>query len=320
VCPNLNFSASALPEPHAADYDWRFSDETVAQISDLLKHNKDSIACVGTPSVFRLLAQERRNTSLIDRNPWCLRDVTAKGVFVLDILRDPPPHARAFDVIFMDPPWYPDHIVWWMAWASRILANNGMIISTLFPASTRPTALVERGNLFRFWRAHGSTHILKTNVRYKSPLFEEETDRICGIRRDPLWRSGQLVSFRPNSQLAFPPRPQECAWTRFLFGSQVIMLRDREDLNPAAPSLVPIYRNGCTVLRSVSRRHKARRRVDLWTSRNRVFSIEGSVKRAKAFLSDLIHSGSRAPLSSEEGQFLDQATLLHLVPELERAR
>jgi len=307
------------PEPHPADYDWRFSDATASQIVDLLETMTGSVLCLGTPTVFQLLRRSGKDVVLIDRNPWYEKHFHPSSVHRLDLLVDSPPPGRLFDVILMDPPWYLDHMLWWFAWASQLLSKDGVIISTIFPVSARPSAERERQRLVRFMGSIGRMREIRESVTYKTPLFEQESDRTCGVCREPFWRSGELMIFEPNSPFFVGSRPQEHTWTRFVVGTQVIMMRERADTSPSRPRLVPIYEDGGTVLRSVSRRHRARRRIDIWTSRNRVFSIAGSTQKAKAMLIDLGTRTTPVALGLEDKNVQGSVTFQEFLSELEHA-
>ncbi len=302
------------PEPHPVDYDWRFSETTATNLADLLDSQKGAIACLGSPTLFSSLKKRGRRSVLIDRNRYLSDSYGRQGVQTLDILTDPPLPEMLFDVVFMDPPWYPDHMHWWLAWASRIVAENGFIFSTVFPPWTRPTAGKERSTLFQVMERMGKLANLDLILQYETPLFEAETYKVCKVERGRSWRTGQLVVIEAANRAPYPERPREQAWRRFLFGTQVVMLRERRDVNLAPPVLVPIYRNGCKVLRSVSRRHRPRRRIDLWTSRNRVFSISGNATALRGSLAALA-GPSLTERKAMTSSVLDIFTLRELLAE-----
>lgn len=283
------------PEPSPSDYEWRFTRSTAEFIGALASKSGRRILCLGTPTVFRYLVSQGVDAHLVDRNPLltgtfpkALQD-RILTVDVSELSKSTP--ANSYDLVVMDPPWYSDHFAYWIQVGADLVSKNGNLIFPIFPALIRPSAIGEREALLKAITHLGSSRIIPDAVIYETPLFERETLSGLGVPYIDTWRKADLItlklSARPNSDL---PAPQEDQWRHFLFGTQVISLRnlpqDKSSITIRSP-----YDSGSFLLRSVSARDPARSIIGLWTSRNRAAVVTGAHRIVK-FLDDLEHGVS----------------------------
>lgn len=281
------------PEPSPVDYEWRFTFETAQSIATIALGFGQRVLCLGTPTVFRSLFLRGTDTDLVDRNPLIVRalsSVPTERIHIADISNYSLDSERSFDVIVMDPPWYPDHVRHWLSIASEVVSDEGTIIFTLFPELTRPGAELERAVLLSGLAKIGTYEVSPGSVSYVTPLFERETLSALGVPPLPQWRTADLVTLRVSptrDRLEPTAPPSEFEWEHFLFGTQVVaikrVLSDTKPITVASP-----YDDRAFLLRSVSSRDPVRSTIGLWTSRNRVARLTGNARIAQ-FLRALEH-------------------------------
>ncbi|HKP38457.1 MAG TPA: hypothetical protein VJT71_16480 [Pyrinomonadaceae bacterium] len=277
------------PEPSPVDYEWRFTRKTAETLATTSMEFGHRILCIGTPTVFRNLILRGADAHLLDRNPLiadAFRRLPKERIHIADISESHRfSNLGGFDVVVMDPPWYPTYVNYWVSIASSILVSNGTIILTLFPELTRPDARLQRAMLLSNLDQFGTYEVIQQNISYETPLFERETLSAVGVPALPVWRTADLVilQIRPSrSSLFAAPAPNEFQWDRFLFGTQVVAVRKTsEESRPISVSSP--YEDLSYLLRSVSTRDPVRSTIDLWTSRNRVAKVAGQ-RRISEFL------------------------------------
>jgi hypothetical protein len=287
----------SMPEPHPIDYEWRYTAESADSLAALSNELGGRVACFGTPSVFVRLMQGGVDAVLFDRNPGLRRHFPAylhNRMQTLDLSHLPPgsdmrPGSMqdSFDTILLDPPWYVDHTVAWVAHALQLLRPGGRIVLTLFPELVRPAAHRERQQLLHLLGALGIVKKLTATARYTTPIFESETLSTFGLADLGQWRSADLIQVTvrdPRSHTIAPPPTEDSSWQRFQLGRQVIALRHQDSTRGLPLSVRSCEENGSFLLRSVSARDPIRKRVNFWTSRNRAEILSGT-KTLSVFLS-----------------------------------
>lgn len=279
--PNQDLSL----EPSPIDYEWRFARESAKEICTLALNCGTKIVCLGTPSVFRELLFQNADAYLIDRNPFVIdsfRQIADGRVLTTDISElNQHPSLGRFDVVVMDPPWYQEHITFWLKAGVCLAREGASVIMTLFPDLVRPAAIEERNTIMKLLGQLGEFNILSKKVAYETPLFERETLAALGIRGLSTWRLADLV--KVNLKGTFPPievvRPREQRWERFRFGTQVVGLA-QDDSNATSIAVGPPYADGSYLLKTVSTRDPVRAAIGLWTSRNRAAIVTGNQRLA----------------------------------------
>jgi hypothetical protein len=297
----------AMPEPHPVDYEWRYAAVTADQLTQHLTEKGGSTGCFGTPTVFWRLRQKDVRATLFDRNEGLARYLSTtdrRHMRVGDLLTALPPpqttltdQALSFDTVLLDPPWYLEHMLIWIAAALKYLRPGGSLIFTLFPDLTRPTALAERRQIMSVVETLGPVSFLPFPAQYTTPLFEHETLSAFGLGDLGQWRSADFVSVsvRNTKLLDLPDPPSEPEWDRVQLGTQVIAIRRDLSNRPLGHGLSfsPPEPDGSFLLKSVSARDPVRKNVSVWTSRNRALVTASSGSQVLPFLSQL--SAGRSP-------------------------
>ncbi|WP_049922387.1 hypothetical protein [Halopiger djelfimassiliensis] len=310
------------PELHPLDFEWYFTDDTVRSLVRTLGDAGDRVLCLGTPTVAVGLARAGVPVTLVDRNPLFrmrLDDVPEPLTFVNQDLTEPIDAETAFPVVFLDPPWYPEHTHSWLASACRHVAADGRIYVATFPPLVRPAAATQRSELFDTIRHVGSLSVDDDALVYYTPPFERAVLEHSDVPVISDWRRGDLVRIdvRDPSALPDPPRVETGSdWETFVTNGRVVKLRTTVS-GAASEPLAPI--DGCEdyVLPSVSRRDARRNHVDLWTSRNRVAAVGNRSVVAEA-LELLEDGGSVSELRPAAFSVsIDEPTLERLATRLE---
>lgn len=272
----------AMPEPHPVDYEWRYTAGTADSLAEYLMQSGKRICCFGTPTVFWRLRHHGADATLFDRNDGLvqyLRPEDRAQIHLQDLLRsDSGMQFKSggntkYDVVLLDPPWYVDHMVIWIAKALQFLRPGGHLVLTLFPGLIRPTAVDERAQIMSVLESLGRVTFLPFSALYTTPLFEHETLGAFGLGDLGQWRSADLVSVAVQNPMFPLPHGEthEERWVKVQLGTQVVAVRqgivtadDRRGLRFEAPES-----DGSFLLKSVSARDPVRKSVGVWTSRNR---------------------------------------------------
>ncbi|MDC6166025.1 hypothetical protein [Paucibacter sp. XJ19-41] len=259
---------ATLVEPHPLDSDWRFCTSSIQRISSLI--GTQSCILLGMPSVARQLESQRSRILLIDRQPLQL----VKSHIYLDPSFDSPPDLT-FDCAALDPPWYPEIFLRWLAWAAQTVGNRGTIICTLWPIDTRPSAEQERWGLLSWLESWSDVTIITEAVAYETPFFELQASAPLG-RTHP--RLGDLLLIRKRKPIPLaPPLMMRELWYRFSFRSYQLAIRHQQaSSGKEGIKHHPLANNW--LWKSVSRRAKGIEAIDIWSSRNEVGIVNGAVK------------------------------------------
>jgi hypothetical protein len=273
-------------DPHPADYDWRCTSRTLNDVTRRLRsfvENHGQIALLGAPTLYPELARLRVHVTLFDKSPSLLRDLRAAGfhdgLVEQDLFAPIRPAIRDFDVVFADPPWYPPFYRAFVLRSAELLKDEGRLLLSVLPWLTRPSAIDDRREVLSFAADSGFDleEVVPGELTYQSPGFEKAVLEPRGIDCGE-WRSGDLCVFRrvndPKPGL-YAERPKdEPDWYEYQFGARKVKLRRRPgDQDP--PFAVRELANGSPVLSSVSRRSPLRALIDVWTSDNVAYAVEG---------------------------------------------
>lgn len=268
--------ACEQPELHLADAEWYFSHETAKEIAEAIRPTTGRIACIGTPTVARILAAADRRPVLIDQSDALRYRLDSKKVDLIHCdaaaMRDGTGHGTFASVVF-DAPWHLDEVTAWLWHASRLARTGARIAFALFPPLAKPTARDERLQILELCEGVGRVWITPAALEYDTPAFERAAFRAAGVPAPTRWRRADLVEVTRRRALSgAPPRRRRQFWATFIIGPQVVKIRRgmqiaRDGVLPRVPGTVD------DVLPSVSRAHPGLPYVDLWTSRNRVSSI-----------------------------------------------
>jgi hypothetical protein len=276
----------SLPDPHPADYDWRFTGSALHALAQLLrplKVRRSRVALLGAPSLFLRLADIGANVTLFDRNQSLIADLKKAGfrnsAIEQDMFSRLARNIGDFDVVVADPPWYLEFYEAFVARASQLLCDHGLFLLSMLPWLTRPSALHDRTEILRFANKAGFQliQVLPEFLQYETPYFEKVALRHHGIACGP-WRKADLFLFvkvqsvRISAWRIFKPDHEE--WDDFRLGDRKIKLK-RKKHNSSGPFSYRPVEDGSPVLRTVSRRWPHRPLIDVWTSDNEAYAVHG---------------------------------------------
>ena len=281
-----------LPVCHPGDYEWRFTDQTAADLADDTSAGLRPgavVAHVGAPTTF-IVGRTRHpqlQHALLERSELIIQSLGGTGhMYQMDLTKDKPAFLGAQAAI-IDPPWYTADTKAFL-WATNFACAVGARIVLCQPTlATRPGIAEERATLVNELPQLGYAcrRIDVGRARYRTPHFEVTSLRAAApdlpVPGD--WRVGDVLALEkagdPLREL--PPSLPTEAWHEVLFGPVRIKLRRTEP-----PDLGQIVTGN--VLDTVSRRDPIRDQIGLWTSGNRVFSLNHPKVFAKII--DLCHS------------------------------
>jgi hypothetical protein len=275
---SLHAVAAHLPVCHPGDYEWRFTPQSAAALLEAAVAGLPGgalVAHIGTPTTFMAGRDLRPQLThaLVERNAAVVEVVgDTRHVYQMDLISERPP-ALGAQAAIVDPPWYPADTSTFLVATSRICAPGARIVLCQPTLATRPGVAEERAALFDELPRLGYTcrRIDAARARYRMPHFEAASLRIAapGVVVPDDWRVGDVLTLEKVADAApgLAPRAHIESWQEAAFGPVRIKLRRTE--SPDLGSIVP-----GDVLDTVSRRDPVRQRIGLWTSGNRVFSLE----------------------------------------------
>jgi hypothetical protein len=269
-----------LPEPHPADFDWRFHGNSRRFLTELLvsrTSETSKILLLCAPTLLCELHNRGRNAALIDHNQATANALSVTGhlsTIVADIFTsDLPLPQDTFDICVMDPPWYPEHYRSCLIHAAKAVRLDGTLLMSLLPPLTRPTAIADRRAILQEALLLGFdiVSLLPSRLLYEVPPFEQATLNALEIHCAS-WRRGDLLELRKTVAVS-PSRTSEMPaekWQTFVFGRTQVKLRHRKG-KLTGFSADPL--DGQKTLLSVSRRFPHRDQIDVWNSRNIAYSV-----------------------------------------------
>ncbi len=261
----------SIPEPHPLDFDWRFDSKTVAELSDLV-YNGEPVLAVGCPSLAQHFNRTGREAVLVDRQPFqcnktqIVRDVNLGGARV-----------PGFLTAIVDPPWYPEQVSTWIAWAANCVGAGGTVYASIWPNETRPSGETEYLTVRRWMESWSTVVQLDYQPTYEKPLFESIAQRASqsdDMAKSP--RVGRLLEIKVQVVPSLPMVPSSNEkWLRFVINDYQIAIRMRDD-EITLPSILQVSGADGWKWPFVSRRAPERSQIDVWSSQNEVGKIRGS--------------------------------------------
>lgn len=295
-----------LPLPHPLDYEWRFTQDASRSLLNLaadLTPPRGDVLLFGTPGMAveaLALPIDRRLTLLAEDNVVTGRLVALNQAvgspLTINLCSDGLPRANA-DAVVLDPPWYVDFIRPMLRAAAVACRPGGVLLLSMPPVTTRPSAEADQLATLSFARGLGLELLdhHPVSISYDTPFFEANALAVAGIHLESGWRRGDLFLFRKadvgfHSTLTSSSRGG--GWTEVMIGRMRLFVRDTP--SSGSPDLVPLADRG--VLPTVSRRDRRRRVANVWTSGNRVFRTSNPalvLKAARSLGAATVASGAR---------------------------
>ena len=283
--PRVSEARSLLPVPHPLDYEWRFTADTARALlnraNDLTAPDGD-ILLFGTPGVAAealTLPIARRLAFLAEDNAVTRRVTSlnqATGApLVIGFCSAGLPQDSA-DAVLLDPPWYMDFIRPMLAAAAAACRSGGVVLLSVPPATTRPSAEADRAAILNFALRLGLELISDEplGLSYETPFFETNALAASGLYPPGRWRRGDLLIFRktrPASRPA-PATSRRRDWVKVPIGRMRLFIKGVAADTGGSRGLIPIVSGD--VLASVSRRDPRRRTAAVWTSGNHIFRTD----------------------------------------------
>ena len=178
-----------------------------------------------------------------------------------------------------------------LAAAAAACRSRGVVLLSVPPAATRPSAEVDRTATLNFALRLGLQLISDEplGLSYETPFFETNALAAANLHPPARWRRGDLLIFRktrPASRPA-PATSRRRDWVEVTVGRMRLFIKGVAADTGGPHGLIPIVAGD--ILASVSRRDPRRRMVSVWTSGNRIFRTDNPRLVLEAALS---HNGA----------------------------
>jgi SAM-dependent methyltransferase len=277
---------SLLPLPHPLDYEWRFTPDAARNLLNLaanLTPEAGDLLLFGTPGlavealalpISRRLSFLAENNSVTER-VIALNRATGSPISIAFCSGGLP--RQSADAVLLDPPWYLDFVRPMLAAAARACRPGGVVLISLPPIGTRPSAEADRDTIIRFAKRFDldSIDYQELAIDYDTPFFERNALAAAGIHPPAQWRRGDLVVFRKARS---PKRPlvliagHRKDWIEVSIGRMRLFLKSMSPTRSDRIGLISVVDGD--VLPTVSRRDPRRRHAEVWTSGNRIFRTD----------------------------------------------
>jgi hypothetical protein len=278
---------SLLPLPHPLDFEWRFTPDAARGLLDragALTPAGGDLLLFGTPGlavealtlpIGRRLAFLAESNSVTDR-VVALNHATGSPLAIAFCSGGLP--RESADAVILDPPWYLDFVRPMLAAAAHACRPGGVVLISLAPIGTRPSAEADYRAAAAFAVRLGLDVVehCELAVAYETPFFERNALAAAGLFPPPHWRRGDLVIFRKTRP---PSRPfvvgrgaYRRGWTQVDIGRMRLFVRVSDEARSEETSLVSLIEGD--ILPTVSRRDLRRGMAQVWTSGNRIFRTD----------------------------------------------
>ncbi len=298
-----------LKMPHPLDFEWRNSTASLNYlVNQVLEMNSvtDKILFLGMPTLFATacIKDIPQKVTLVERNKPIVSGLSQlnadKDRFQIreaDIFKVTPKALGKYYSVIMDPPWYSPHFYQFMWLAAQCVEVGGVIGISLPPINTRPDIDKERIEWFSFCQKHGLCleNLYAQKLHYAMPFFEFNAFRAAGVKDIlPFWRKGDLALFR-KVHTDTQERPQidekQPEWVEREIDTVRLRVKVEDDTRQENELKVSHLVKG-DILPTISSRDKRRSGANVWTSGNRIFRVNDSVKFIK-ILDDLKNGFSK---------------------------
>ena len=277
---------SLLPLPHPLDFEWRFTPDAARSLlnraADMTPAGGD-LLLFGTPGlavealtlpIGRRIAFLAENNSVADRL-FALNRATGSPLAIAFCSGGLP--RESADAVLLDPPWYLDFVRPMLAAAAHACRLGGVLLISLPPDNTRPSAETDRQRTIAFGRRLGLDLIEHSAlaIGYETPFFERNALAAAGVNPPPHWRRGDLLVFRKARAYARHPVSTSAYrrdWTEVGIGRMRLFIRANDETRSDEANLISLIEGD--ILPTVSRRDPRRRPAQIWTSGNRIFRTD----------------------------------------------
>ncbi len=217
------------PDPHPLDFDWRFDAASTERLAGHARNGRTLL--LGCPSVAEAIARNERDVTLIDWQP--LPDASNRIEHIQADLRSDKVVGEGgqFDTVIIDSPWYIDYLKPWLEQARHGVRTGGLIMFSLWPPETRPSAAAEARDILEFASFFGPCRLESSALRYVTPSFELQSAAVSGRVVSDRWRYGDLATVDVSNRSNIMPARDghrdrsRSIWHRYVFDKQQIALR-----------------------------------------------------------------------------------------------
>lgn len=290
---NLSNKAN-LPEPHPANYEWRYTEQSATDIVKMILEgvNENSkICCLGTPSIaLELINQGKGNqTTFLDINEPLKKliettfDNTGITCKTYDAQNIPQKNLLGvFDIVVINPPWYLDYYQLFISRGIQFLKDKGgKIIMPLFPPLSRHNAINDLVSIKEFIVNSNCTEIKSLGlVEFEMPEFEKA---ILKLSDTPIpqtnWRNAELVelnySQNKRASILGNIKIEKRKWLRYAEDKIAVVANPSSISNSTENNTK--YTAETKILPTISRKEIEKMEIDVWDSNNKVttFKKEG---------------------------------------------
>ena len=226
---------------------------------------------LGCPSLAKRFRDIGVDCVLVDRQPLQYVDSQVE----LDIQVDPP-IVSGFRTAIVDPPWYPEYVPRWIAWAAGCVGEGGVIYALIWPSDTRPTGEIEYLTVRKWIQTWATMTELDYHPAYDLPFFEiasHQASKDGNLAKSP--RLGRLIRIDVQKIPHLPKiAPGREIWTRFVFNDYQLAVRT--DIETSTSPFIDQLPNAVGwIWPYVSRRAPKRSKINIWSSRNEVALATG---------------------------------------------
>lgn len=251
--PRASEARSLLPVPHPLDFEWRFTADTSRSLLDRatdLTTRGDDLLLFGTPGVaaealtlpltrrLAFLAEDNAVTRQVSRLNEAMGAPLAIGFCSAGSPQD------GADAVLLDPPWYMDFIRPMLAAAAAACRSGGVVLLSVPPAATRPSAEADRVATLNFALRLGLELIgdEPLGLSYETPFFEANALAASGLFAPWRWRRGDLLIFRkirPASRPA-PATSRRRDWIEVSVGRMRLFIKGVAADTGGSHGLIPM--------------------------------------------------------------------------------
>jgi hypothetical protein len=217
---------------------------------------------------------------------------------------------NTFAVLVADPPWYMDYYRGIFRRAQELLKPDGMLMLSVLPRLTRPSAPADQRKILSLAKEAGFKleESRPQFLVYETPKFESQTLEAMDLVWTAPWRKGDLLIFRfidPTKKHIVIRRPSwDVRFETMIIGNSEIKIRRREDQSERL-SIALVGGDKNNTIGTVSRRARRRFQIDIWTSDNVGYAVQGLHIARNALLSLVAKSNPKeAAISTSEAHNL----------------
>ena len=284
VQPANNTTSSLFAASHPADYDWRFTQQTINELLSYVKeytlNTIPKVALLGVHTLYPTLSQMIDKVTLFNKSQSILSDLNMAGykeeLIDFDLFNPAGEYTNNYNTAVADPPWYVDYYQAFIDRSAEFLTLDGFLLLSVLPRLTRPSAESDQRLIMRIAEKSGFKLMKKIPklLEYETPGFEQVAFATQGIYCQN-WRMGDLWIFQKKRQIQTSSinsyDDTEPIWAEFRVGDRKIKVKQLAnesnyfDYETADPS--------GKFFSNISRRSPLRNKIDVWTSDNLAFSI-----------------------------------------------